>query len=189
MPRRCLHGVHPGTTASSFPALSLPRRCLHGVHPARPRGSKMKTILCLGAACTGCIAARRRAPPVRLPLPRRCLHGVHPRAARCRHQWCSFASALPARGASVPSARPLTEYALCLGAACTGCIVCFFGLLLVDFLCLGAACTGCICCASARDTKCCTLPRRCLHGVHLDPERYSRARRDLCLGAACTGCI
>ena len=55
-----------------------------------------------------------------------------------------FASALPARGASVHNVRMHNGMILCLGAACTGCIivVCTFQFILI--LCLGAACTGCI---------------------------------------------
>ena len=100
-----------------------------------------------------------------------------------------FRCALPARGASVRPALFGDQRQLCLGAACTGCIYSRFCARMDGVLCLGAACTGCIP-DNIRGTPLpLTLPRRCLHGVHLDPERYSRAHRDLCLGAACTGCI
>ena len=146
---------------------SLPRRCLHGVHPQRISAVYGEALLCLGAACTGCIDLRDHffircdlclgaactgcIPPmeqirlaVGMPLPRRCLHGVHhnkgalfqralslPR--RCLHgvhhiqlhhagAVRSFASALPARGASLVAPSVSSGQLLCLGAACTGCI-------------------------------------------------------------------
>ena len=55
-----------------------------------------------------------------------------------------FCFALPARGASPQAGPREAGGALCLGAACTGCI---------DR-------SGCV------DGRCFTLPRRCLHGVH-----------------------
>ena len=55
-----------------------------------------------------------------------------------------FASALPARGASVPGDRRAQIHRLCLGAACTGCII--------------VPCS--------KPFHLLTLPRRCLHGVH-----------------------
>ena len=58
-------------------------------------------LLCLGAACTGCISTPWR-----------------PRRASS-----FFASALPARGASDAIDLPKLFDALCLGAACTGCIL------------------------------------------------------------------
>ena len=191
--------------------------------------------LCLGAACTGCIPPMEQIRlAVGMPLPRRCLHGVHhnkgalfqralslPR--RCLHgvhhiqlhhagAVRSFASALPARGASPRLESRSTSITLCLGAACTGCIGerpgpiqsaaalprrCLHGVhptnqakrLHFLRLCLGAACTGCI----ARPPRCTpassALPRRCLHGVHLDCRGFTYWCLLLCLGAACTGCI
>ena len=81
----------------------------------------------------------------------------------------------------------------------------------LPLLCLGVACTGCILRLSARSLTSATLPRRCLHGVHQEdttapallqhfasalPARgASTCEGDrkqgccLCLGAACTGCI
>ena len=60
----------------------------------------MVALLCLGAACTGCIDCNRlMCAPVYCALPRRCLHGVHPALATL-----------------IKTAK------LCLGAACTGCI-------------------------------------------------------------------
>ena len=123
--------------------------------------------LCLGAACTGCIFVL--PPPAAPPytLPRRCLHGVH-RPARCgnRHR-PGFASALPARGASTVRPEINNKVVLCLGAACTGCI-----LVVSRPLCSRA-----------------TLPRRCLHGVHPPGILPGNPPQGLCLGAACTGCI
>ena len=56
-----------------------------------------------------------------------------------------FCFALPARGASHVFQITDVKYKLCLGAACTGCIK-----------------------NPMKDWKAaCTLPRRCLHGVHL----------------------
>ena len=77
-------------------------------------------------------------------MPRRYLHGVHLLWALCWEYRWSFASALPARGASLPRRQALRPVVLCLGAACTGCIL-VHGL---DFF------------------VCLPLPRRCLHGVH-----------------------
>ena len=220
---------------STSPCLSLPRRCLHGVHLGNINQGTI-AILCLGAACTGCILR------------------PHGRRGRGRN----FASALPARGASMhiwrksnsvelclgaacagcigPSlARPFCMCRLCLGAACTGCIGGVAGNLLVLIgLCLGAACTGCIPLrskpehpslnfASALPARGASrqrgrlrrtapsLPRRCLHGVHLRlvdggihrqgfasalpargascPLYPAKGESGLCLGAACTGCI
>ena len=122
----------------------MPRRCLHGVHLRR-------------SPCRGWHST----------LPRRCLHGVH------RHRQTGR--------------RPLGG--LCLGAACTECIVGACPTQHREALCLGAACTECIpgawrVCSStsgfasalpARSASrrlrqhClqhCSLPRRCLHGVH-----------------------
>ena len=100
-------------------------------------------------------------------MPRRCLHGVHPLTQPCERSYVSFASALPARGASQMACIRVRSNHLCLGAACTGCI------------------TGkpCLCLLPW------TLPRRCLHGVHLRWYRRGRTAPTLCLGAACTGCI
>ena len=77
----------------------MPRRCLHGVHPE-----------------TREIEADGRT------LPRRCLHGVHPSAKYAAIMDTLFASALPARGASIAYHKAGRISGLCLGAACTGCI-------------------------------------------------------------------
>ena len=122
--------------------------------------------LCLGAACTGCIVRLLQLYARPQTLPRRCLHGVH-------------------RGAffTVP-----TGAGLCLDAACTGCILpAHHAHGRAQSLCLGAACTGCITppsrsaiparFASALPARGASraagaqngqgaLPRRCLHGVH-----------------------
>ena len=256
MPRRCLHGVHPllhhPSAAASFFASALPAR---GASP-RLESRSTSITLCLGAACTGCIAAGFAKASTKFSLPRRCLHGVHHRAAylpakgsplprRCLHGvhlgcavvalyavhfasalpargasltfslftlFISFASALPARGASGWTAEVTLGYKLCLGAACTGCIL---GLLIFDCrinplprrclhgvhlssiddieaalnLCLGAACTGCIGLRLPSSFRQETLPRRCLHGVHHGLVQTYKACKALCLGAACTGCI
>ena len=123
-------------------------------------------------------------------MPRRCLHGVHRRFRIASLPPYGFASALPARGASVASVRQQPRNGLCLGAACTGCIPRrrkwmrrdggfasalpargassrIWGFVKFWLLCLGAACTGCI-------------DQGGLQGA--DAQK-------LCLGAACTGCI
>ena len=146
--------------------VTLPRRCLHGVHRIVLSPIAIAASLCLGAACTGCIGAdHAKVPPAvgfASALPARGASSVISAAFTP----LIFASALPARGASAdggtcPARRPL---------------------------CLGAACTGCIPTTRARCGASWTLPRRCLHGVHLD-DRLCGCRRPLCLGAACTGCI
>ena len=128
---------------------------------------RIHRILCLGAACTGCINTSTQA-----------VNFAN-----------SFASALPARGASQAAAGSDADAGLCLGAACTGCIPSIEVRLTDSELCLGAACTGCIPNHPKLDTlrwifasalpargasararppcaACRALPRRCLHGVH-----------------------
>ena len=79
LPRRCLHGVHPGQEANNrLHGRALPRRCLHGVHRNLQLVCLGNGQLCLGAACTGCIALTRSGA----------------------FTGKTFASALPARGAS-----------------------------------------------------------------------------------------
>ena len=167
----------------------MPRRCLHGVHRNSSRQSGRLLRLCLGAACTGCIDLRDHffircdlclgaactgcIPPmeqirlaVGMPLPRRCLHGVHHIQLHHAGAVRSFASALPARGASPRLESRSTSITLCLGAACTGCIKRATCLRPGQDLCLGAACTGCITSRSPSFRMIRPLPRRCLHGVH-----------------------
>ena len=122
LPRRCLHGVHRQDAACARVgfnfASALPAR---GASAAGTSGTE-QPVLCLGAACTGCIpfifirprrliTLPRRClhgvhrvtlsvPVLLASLPRRCLHGVHPSRSRSRTYPWSFASALPARGAS-----------------------------------------------------------------------------------------
>ena len=147
LPRRCLHGVHrPLYSAAIQGSASLPRRCLHGVHHSIGGAQHGNSMLCLGAACTGCILS-----------------------------WCSsvivsavFASALPARGAScwaVPTMlRPCMSLPRrCLHGVHRRCILVYQRIL---SLCLGAACTGCILQGPAGAPGKDALPRRCLHGVH-----------------------
>ena len=123
---------------------ALPRRCLHGVHlfdPSHPRQNQA--------------------------LPRRCLHGVHPTYTLDWMLKSSFASALPARGASNPLGAVLYAGGLCLGAACTGCIKHLKQLALFQALFASA------------------LPAR---GASVVSD-CGRSIAVLCLGAACTGCI
>ena len=109
VPRHALQGSFasalPARGASVLPIAAsnicsaLPRRCLHGVHrtlPPRARGM--------------------------WSLPRRCLHGVHLIIIVRAVYAILFASALPARGASVNRVINMDCQDLCLGAACTGCI-------------------------------------------------------------------
>ena len=122
LPRRCLHRVHRKAGHVLLRYRSLPRRCLHRVH---------------------------RVPcPVdeaRLSLPRRCLHRVHHGTSDLTIANGHFASALPAQGASTVNDSDLNAWKLCLGAACTGCILGDISLGNASkLLCLGAACTGCI---------------------------------------------
>ena len=146
--------------------------------------------LCLGAACTGCIR------------PARCGNRRRP----------GFASALPARGASVLpiaasnicSALPrrylhgvhryrrqgaYPDAYLCLGATCTGCIHRPGGDRGHYRLCLGATCTGCIRIAVGGDGDggyfASALPARGASAL----GALLGVPMELCLGATCTGCI
>ena len=101
---------------------TLPRRCLHGVHP-----EVLELVIAL-LGFASALPARGASHRLSLltgqswPLPRRCLHGVHP-------------------SMQVPN---MPGGALCLGAACTGCILHFI----------------------EHGERQLALPRRCLHGVH-----------------------
>ena len=113
----CLGAACTGCIASNaalaFSRVTLPRRCLHGVHldaiailnsfrnfasalPARgaldyPLQTIPAESLCLGAACTGCIASPGSAAQLKLSLPRRCLHGVHwQKPTNCGTPFCSI---------------------------------------------------------------------------------------------------
>ena len=125
-----------------------------------------------------------------LTLPRRCLHGVH-----LSHPHTAFAFS-----------------SLCLGAACTGCIVPPARSALTSARFASALpARGASECRSVQVVNDGALPRRGLHGVHR-PRTCRRSRSDcfasalpargaswgrvfdripifLCLGAACTGCI
>ena len=54
---------------------------------------RIHRILCLGAACTGCILIPPPYDRSSPPLSRRCLHGVHRRQKR----WCAAQISLPRR--------------------------------------------------------------------------------------------
>ena len=160
--------------SASLPSLGLliklltsPRRCLHGVHHATAKGYTEAMGLCLGAACTGCIK------------------NLHERLS----ERPGFASALPARGASMGYKAALSAELLCLGAVCTGCIPAAGGGQVHRPLCLGAACTGCIGLGVS-------LEDILIHFASALPARgasqalgYIDIIFTLCLGAACTGCI
>ena len=137
--------------SASLPSLGLliklltsPRRCLHGVHHATAKGYTEAMGLCLGAACTGCIKNLHERlserPGFASALPARGASRLLEADKYTDH----FASALPARGASRRARCERRMQRLCLGAACTGCII------NVDALYAAAM----------------ALPRRCLHGVH-----------------------
>ena len=134
--------------------------------------------------------------------------GVHQRTPQADLQTEHFASALPARGASNGFSESIVMLSLCLGAACTGCIVRNLSPAMKEMLCLGAACTGCIAgwavagsgtselCLGAACTGCIlciraqiflrnALPRRCLHGVH--PSRC--LRRSVCRSTLPRRCL
>ena len=99
-------------------------------------------------------------------MPRRCLHGVHRLLGKqlFDRPWLCLGAACTGCiiGVKIAAVRSL----LCLGAACTGCIKSVVPPLKKFLLCLGAACTGCI-------------------AAPTPPVRYAPH----CLGAACTGCI
>ena len=78
-------------------ASALPAR---GASDHHSPGS-IRDPLCLGAACTGCIGESRDQHGLSGSLPRRCLHGVHPPRWKPTTEPRCFASALPARGASL----------------------------------------------------------------------------------------
>ena len=105
LPRRCLHGVHlvgavSVSTYTGF-ASALPAR------GASPDGRCCGAVwrLCLGATCTGCIRGVCVCVRDTQTLPRRYLHGVHQGVLNTFSAEVGFASALPARGASIPAAR------------------------------------------------------------------------------------
>ena len=168
--------------------------------------------LCLGAACTGCISARDDQAAEKQPLPRRCLHGVHLSPARRRVTAGALCLGAACTGCIAHLLPDAAGARLCLGAACTGCITQFASRLfrsnpfasalpargasalragrgLHAGLCLGAACTGCIRTCRRGPAHRPSLPRRCLHGVHLQRAGLAAFLSRLCLGAACTGCI
>ena len=68
-------------------ASALPAR---GASDAKNPAGALQS-LCLGAACTGCIAPACPAAHRRRPLPRRCLHGVHrQKPTNCGTPFCSI---------------------------------------------------------------------------------------------------
>ena len=168
----CISSIHLDELITS----SLPRRCLHGVHRWMLRGTERP-----GA------------------LPRRCLHGVHPSTTAYAAVDGTFASALPARGASLWRNDTDSVVILCLGAACTGCIgrmglsplaVMHFasalparGASVLDALtaqrieafasALPARGASAAVCGLMTDGT--PLPRRCLHGVHRNLTRFPPA--------------
>ena len=144
LPRRCLHGVHPGKSTWAhmprFFASALPAR---GASPHFPYNPDC-FILCLGAACTGCILPRLPVSPLKSALPRRCLHGVHPGAAGITYYIYNFASALPARGASWMITLSLSDFFFASALPARGASLERVEAAIHGDLCLGAACTGCI---------------------------------------------
>ena len=169
--------------ASALPARSASIVCLIG--------EIVRKRLCLGAACTECImmpsadifrllvfasalparSASRPAPPPAPwtpSLPRRCLHGVHRALCDLRAD----------------------RQRLCLGAACTECILASARLkesspVFASALpARSASLTG-----TGTPSGTGPLPRRCLHGVHQKTQNVDKTGTHLCLGAACTECI
>ena len=121
-------------------ASALPAR---GASDHHSPGS-IRDPLCLGAACTGCIGESRDQHGLSGSLPRRCLHGVHPPRWKPTTEPRCFASALPARGASLRADHCGREVRS-LPRRCLH----------------GVHPT-----TSRRLPTSGTLPRRCLHGVH-----------------------
>ena len=122
LPRRCLHEVHHSAYYRSMARLTFASAL-----PARGASLaafdvQMGLDLCLGAACTRCIARPPRCTPASSALPRRCLHEVHLLRKTAAMAVVTFASALPARGASRHTTATIHAVDLCLGAACTRCI-------------------------------------------------------------------
>ena len=126
----------------------------------------MDSVLCLGAACTGCIVRHSSSSKHFPSLPRRCLHGVHRSAIVEVGAWMTFASALPARGASRYTSIPALArfFASALPARGASPIVIFV-----------KPCSNFASALPARGASRprstdradrATLPRRCLHGVH-----------------------
>ena len=159
--------------------------------PGGQRTIGRHVVISLCAACTGCITRALQVRRSASSLPRRCLHGVHPKRRRQQHH---DPRPLPRRCLHGVHPRGMQTASLhkklCLGAACTGCILytaeeiaaAGFASALpargASFLsregaffvrlCLGAACTGCIFSATTEYFPVSPLPRRCLHGVHPD---------------------
>ena len=137
-----------------FPCSSgaLPRRCLHGVHHVTAQMQQTVQDFASALPARGASASQTGHGGIcrfASALPAR---GASPARAGSFTTAC-FASALPARGASIPRVNTKTRPPLCLGAACTGCII-------TSPLQIG----GLI-----------ALPRRCLHGVHLSTTEATDA--------------
>ena len=167
LPRRCLHGVHPARWGISSRWFTLPRRCLHGVHLSPARRRVTAGALCLGAACTGCIAhLLPDAAGARLCLGAACTGCITQFASRLFRS-NPFASALPARGASALRAGRGLHAGLCLGAACTGCIK-ILHVVQAELVLFASAlpARGASTAGRTRRIPLAALPRRCLHGVH-----------------------
>ena len=128
---------------------TLPRRCLHGVHLAADVVSRETNNFASALPARSASLSRPYRPRYGGTLPRRCLHGVHLKEMGYSATSFPFASALPARSASIFKRLVDKWLELCLGAACTECIGSWTTTLLPDL----------------------SLPRRCLHGVHLSPPK------------------
>ena len=116
----CIRPIRPRDCISCDFASALPARgASRGHHVVH-----LHHLLCLGAACTGCILTagdlRTGVYCFASALPAR---GASPSAAITIAATVRFASALPARGASCPVLSGKQPNCLCLGAACTGCIM------------------------------------------------------------------
>ena len=147
---------------------TLPRRCLHGVHQGNQDGQHIGQHFASALPARSASTATITKYPTFFTLPRRCLHGVHLPAAWESPAASSFASALPARSASLAAQEHAHGRRLCLGAACTECIkvIPFLFRKLAAFASALPARSASII-QSPRSKLNNTLPRRCLHGVHL----------------------
>ena len=85
--------------------------------PGGQRAIGRHVVILLCAACTGCICGSDGKMRGQYALPRRCLHGVHPSPQTVRRPALTFASALPARGAS-PDLLPFPAVCLALPRRC-----------------------------------------------------------------------
>ena len=115
----CIPLPKPSAPSLTVFASALPAR---GASWPKPCAGWRKH-LCLGAACTGCIVLVGVGLLVgRLCLGAACTGCIFAQLLQTMTN-INFASALPARGASMLRLLDKGRGMLCLGAACTGCII------------------------------------------------------------------